>query len=420
MSKEVASITDPIWKPATQPPQKGQTWFNWNKFNRDGPKIVVPIAILTFIIAGYVGSQRALPDIDPFLERTWPDARFERLDASTFVAKKNGRPVGYAAVREGDAYGGSLHAVVAVDTDGTVRSLAIVDHGETASFFQKVLKGRVLEQLLGKKYDEEFLLGQDVDGVSGATYTARGIVSAVREATRSVAADQLGAEVPVERPKFQFGVPEIVLIPLFIIGFVGRGWTRLPLTHKVRGRLRWISLLTGLVVLGFLYNRPMVLAWVTRLMSGDWPAWQTHFYWYLLFFGLVFSFHKDKKNPWCPWMCPFGAVQDCLGLIGGASRRQISHRNLFLWAKRLLAWLAILLALTYRNPAGASYEIFGTMFSLEGSTFQFALLALVVITSILVHRPFCHWVCPVDIIEDLLRVVRRGTENAWRLRSRAG
>lgn len=407
-------VIDPIWKPAVGPRPEGEKRLSWDWFNREGPKFVVPIAIVTFVIAGYIGAQRAAPDLRPFLKLAFPTvSNFERIDATTYAAKKGAGVLGYATIGVGDGYGGLLSVAVAVDRNGKVQSVAIVNESETPAFLQKVIGGQYLRRLLGKSYQDRFQLGADVDGVSGATYTWRGLADAVRQGTRTVAAGQLGLKVPVEAPKVQFGIPEIVLIALFIVGFIGRGWVKLDLSRKIRTVIRWVSLLGGLVFLGFLFNRPMVLAWVTRLMSGDWPAWQTHFYWYLLFFGLLFSFGHDKKNPWCPWMCPFGAAQDCLGLIGGARNRQISYRNFFLWTKRFLTWLAIVLALLYRNPAGTSYEIFGTMFELSGTHFQFTLLAIVVLTAIFVNRPFCHWLCPVDMIEDLLRVIRRGVDNAW-------
>ena len=44
---------------------------------------------------------------------------------------------------------------------------------------------------------------------------------------------------------------------------------------------------------------------------------------------------------------------------------------MLLWLQRGLTIAAISLALMYRNPGMTSFEIFGTMFRLEGSSFQF-------------------------------------------------
>ena len=77
----------------------------------------------------------------------------------------------------------------------------------------------------------------------------------------------------------------------------------------------------GLVVLGFLYNSPVTLAYITKLLLGYWPQWQTNLYWYFLIGGILFVFTVDNKNPYCQWICPFGAAQECMGVIGGARSR---------------------------------------------------------------------------------------------------
>ncbi len=113
------------------------------------------------------------------------------------------------------------------------------------------------------------------------------------------------------------------------------------------------------------------------------------------------------KNPYCHWICPFGAVQETLGVIGGARNRNLGYyTEFFRWLPRGLALTAILVALLFRNPGISSYEVFGTMFDLEGSPFQFGLLAAVLVTSLLVRRPWCRFLCPIGAIDDFLRALR--------------
>ena len=53
-----------------------------------------------------------------------------------------------------------------------------------------------------------------------------------------------------------------------------------------------------------------------------------------------------------------------------------------------------------------SYEVFAAFFRLSGTGFQFAILAIVLVTAVFVSRPFCSWVCPVDTTEHIARYVR--------------
>lgn len=78
-------------------------------------------------------------------------------------------------------------------------------------------------------------------------------------------------------------------------------------------------MLVGLLVLGFLDTRPLTLSDVNKILLGYWPTWQTNLSWYILIGGIFFVFTVDKKNPYCEWFCPFGAAQDCLGVLNGAN-----------------------------------------------------------------------------------------------------
>jgi hypothetical protein len=74
--------------------------------------------------------------------------------------------------------------------------------------------------------------------------------------------------------------------------------------------------------------------------------------------------------------------------------------------KRILLWLAVLLGLLYRAPGAVSYEVFAACFRRSGTGFQFAILAIVLVSAVFVSRPFCGWVCPVDTTEQIARSVR--------------
>ena len=168
---------------------------------------------------------------------------------------------------------------------------------------------------------------------------------------------------------------------------------------------------------GLYYNRPLTISSINQLLLGFFPVWQTNLYWYLLLGGIFFVFTVDNKNPYCEWFCPFGAAQECLGVVGGAKTRSPGRFKLLLtWVTRILAWLAVVVALIFRNPGLTSYEVFGTLFDLTGTTFQFAVLGIILLSSLFIRRPWCTYLCPLRPVTDLYRAFRRRIVELWRKR----
>lgn len=376
--------------------------------------ILAVVALAIVIIAWFVGSFRAEADLAPFLKQAIPLAdHFEPAPGGTYIAWKNSAKeqlIGYVTTGSADGYAGEIKMAVAVSPEGTIIGLAIIEQRETASFFQRVLRSGLLQSLEGKAYSDPFALDQDIDGVTGATYSSRALADAARRASRKVASINLGLPAIKEpSPPIQLGIPEAVLIALFVFGIIGR-----LKRFKYKKTARWVSMLVGLSVLGFIYNQPLTLVQINKMLLGFWSAWQTHLYWYLLLAGILFIYTIGNRNPYCEWFCPFGSTQECLGVIGGAKRRIPERFYTFLrWFQRALALFAIVLALLYRNPSISSYEVFGAFFHLIGSTFNFALLGVVLIASLFLRRPWCSYLCPLRPVTDFIRLVRNWVKAGW-------
>ena len=371
-------------------------------------------AILTILIAWVAGTNYSQKDVTQYLSIALPQAnKFEDLGNGIYAGYQINSPqelAGYVAIGTANGYGGPMRVAVATDLQGNISGLAIVDQKETPSFLERVESSDYIKSFSGKKYLDAFQLGSDVDGITGATYTSRAISNSVLIGSRIIANRQLGLPIPKEvTPKIQFGIPEITLIGLYVVGYFGHRQK-----FKYTRQVRWFSMLMGMIILGFIYTRPLTLSDVNKFLLGFWPQWQTNLYWYLLIGGILFVFTLDNKNPYCDWFCPFGAAQECMGAIGGAKSRSVGRNKIFLkWLQRGLAWLAILLALFFRNPGLTSYEIFGTLFDLSGSTLQFALLGIILITSLFIRRPWCSYLCPLRPVTDLYRALRKWIIESW-------
>ncbi|MBI9058116.1 MAG: 4Fe-4S binding protein [Labilibaculum sp.] len=371
------------------------------------------IAIITIIIAWFAGKQLESSDILSSIKEKMPEIeKLEEIDNATYkIYNAEGENLGYITVESSMGYGGPLQMAVAVDSTGSIFNLAVVNSKETPSYLAKVLDKKFLDKIIGKTYDEEYSLGNGIDGISSATYSSSAIVEASKKGNRYVAATILGLDVPKEKiPSIQFDLPEMVLLLLFLVGYIAH-----KKTFKHTKIARWGTMLVGLIVIGFTYNQPFTLSMVNQLLLGYFPPLHSHLYWYLLLGGVFFVFTIDNKNAYCSWFCPFGAAQDCMGLVGGAKNRSVGKfKNGFKWALRIITLLAIIIALLLRNPGVTSYEIFGTLFKLTGNSLQFGILGIVLVSSVFIKRPWCNYLCPLGPVTDHFTNTRRFIINKWK------
>lgn len=371
------------------------------------------LVVVWFIVCWFIGRGRSTEDLDPFFERAYPNAeRFDRVsDEILRAVGREDRTIGYVGIGAASGYGGPLQVAVAVTPEGRIQSLAVVEHRETPTFFSRVLQDGILASLAGKKHSDPIRLDEDVDSTTGATYTCHALTQSVQRSVRAVARSELDLQVPADDTEIVFGLPEIVLLALFVTAVVQRRM----LKGKQRKAVRWITLVVGLIFLGFVFNSQFVLAHINMVLLGYWPEWRTHLFWYILIGGLLLFKARRDWNVYCYDFCPFGAAQDVIGQVGGARPRKVKWPGVLLWLQRGLVIFAVSLALIHRNPGFTSFEIFGTMFKLNGSSYQFVLLAILVLLSLFLYRPWCRYLCPLhkNTMEGLFDRTRKNMKKLW-------
>lgn len=377
-------------------------------------------AVAALVAAWFYGYFSSGVAVAPLVQQVLPGAVSVQETHGVFVARDEaGAVVGYAAAGQAPGYGGPVELLVAVAPDGQIVGVRFLQEHESPGFFRLVLNSDLLSQYGERTAADPLRLGEDLDAVSGATMSAEGVAGAVRRAVDEIAAEGLEQPRPVVEQEIQFGVPEIVLLLLFAAGYLGHRWRN----GAWKRRVRWGTLVTGMVVLGFVYTMPLTISMAISLLSGYWPDWHNNLYWYLLLGGILFVTTVDAKNPYCYWFCPFGAVQECLAAVSGARfYRPSRFSNALKWMQRGLAVTAIGLGLALRRPGVAGYEPFATLFDLRGTTVAWALLVLVLLASLALYRPFCNYLCPIDPLVDFIAAGRRWgkeTVTQWRRRDKS-
>jgi uncharacterized protein with FMN-binding domain len=373
------------------------------------------VAMVAIVIAWFVGGQLENADLVSAIRAKMPEiAKLEEIEEASYrIYNSKEELLGYVTIESSMGYGGPLKMAVAVDNTGKIFDLAIAGSKETPSYLEKVLRTDILDHIKGKSYNEEYSLGNGIDAVSSATYSSRAIVEASKKGNRFIAAKILGFDVPkAEKPAIKFGLAEIVLLILFAVGYFAH-----KKTFKYTKIARWGTMIVGLLVIGFSYNQPFTLSMINQLLLGYFPPLHSHLYWYLFLGGIFLVLTIENKNPYCLWFCPFGAAQECMGLVGGAKPRSVGKfKNIFKWTLRAITLFAIIAALLLRNPGVTSYEIFGTLFKLTGSNFQFAILGIVLVLSMFIKRPWCNYLCPVGPVTEYYTHIRKLVLDKWKKR----
>lgn len=327
-------------------------------------RLLIMGTVLLVIAAWVYGYLTSGADVTPLVQNVLPGAASIQTSGQLFVGYDDaGNLVGYAAVGSAPGYGGPIEMLVGVDPDGNVLGVTVVEQRESPGFFRLVESSDLVAGYVGRPVTAPLRLGDDLDAVTGATVSSEGIASAVSTAVHNIADEGLNVPLPPEKRPIQFGWPEVALLLLFASGYVG---------HKLRGgvwkqRVRWGTLIAGMIFIGFIYTAPLTIAMFISLLSGYWPDWHNNLYWYLLIGGILFVTTVDAKNPYCSWFCPFGAFQECLAAVSQAKRYRPRDLNVPLkWVQRGLALAAIVLGLVLRRPGAASYEPFATLFDVRG------------------------------------------------------
>jgi len=121
-------------------------------------------------------------DNDPILDRkkisVGTDERGKPIEIIIFPAKKQGQTFAVALEGLGKGFGGLIGVMVGISKDGQLLDIGITSHSETPGVGSRVEETSFTDQFQGLKAKE----GLKVDGISGATYSSKGVMSAVNQA----------------------------------------------------------------------------------------------------------------------------------------------------------------------------------------------------------------------------------------------
>jgi len=377
---------------------------NKGKWSRPVAYIAYALLALAFV-SGFITTKT---DFSSQLIKAFPDAKISEIESKPPVFKLE-YPDGkkkYATISTGQGYGGPLVIGILVSEDGTVERLKLLSNQETPAYKKKVEDSEFVKQFLGKKAYEDFIVGQDIDAIAGATVSCVAGTEAMREGSHRIAVGQLGMTPTWTNPPWSFDIKNGLILALFCLAF----WRGL-FKHKWG---RYIYLGASLVIIGFYANACLSIANIGAIPLGYIPSIKASPSWWILTFGTLITIMALAKNIWCNKLCPFFAMQFFLNKVSG-TRIQLSGR-IAAYSQRtasLLLWVSLLTIFLTRNPALGSFEPFSLAFSLNGEGLQWFLLPTSIIGAFFIPTFWCRFFCPLGHCLNKLVSMRKAVTKKY-------
>lgn len=294
-------------------------------------------------------------------------------------------------------YGGPVPLKIHIDKDGRLTAIEAEPNAESPSFFDRAKE--LFSRWQGKTIDEA--MAEDVDAVSGATFSSKAIIRNVQRGLayakqHGLADGGKGAQKESAERTVATGwtLGSIVALIAVLLGAV------VPLFTNNR-RLHLVQLVVNVVVLGLWTGTFVSYTLFLRLFAGgvSLSAIGTLAAPLLMLIVALLYPLAGRSGHYCAHVCPFGSAQE---LAGKLSRRKlrITPRVLrVLTALRNLLWGVLMaLLLTGTCTAWIDYELFTAFIYSSASVWVIVLAMLFLVLSVWVPRPYCRFVCPTGAL----------------------
>lgn len=294
-------------------------------------------------------------------------------------------------------YGGPVPLKIHIGKDGKLAAIEAEPNAESPDFFDraKVLFSR----WQGKTIDEA--MAEDVDAVSGATFSSKAIIRNVQRGLayakqHGLADGGKGAQEESAERTVATGwtLGSIVALIAVLLGAV------VPLFTNNR-RLHLVQLVVNVVVLGLWTGTFVSYTLFLRLFAGgvSLSAIGTLAAPLLMLIVALLYPLAGRSGHYCAHVCPFGSAQELAGKLSRRKLRITPRMLRVLTALRNLLWGVLMaLLLTGTCTAWIDYELFTAFIYSSASVWVIVLAVLFLVLSVWVPRPYCRFVCPTGTL----------------------
>lgn len=351
-------------------------------------------AYLSLVVAFVIGFNSQGKNYEAMVSEKFQDQKVTKINSDPVVFQlgdKKEKGGEYILIQEGQGYGGPFVLGVRIHDDSKVHGVFPLEHKETPAFAKKVEESDFRKQFINKHISDNFIVGNDIDAVSGATVTTMAATQAIRNGAHIAAVEYFSLEPTWIKNSWKFGIGEVLILIIFILAFFPKLINKTP--------YKYIYMLMTISVVGFYLNASISIGNIAAVAIGYIPSLQDHIIWWVLVMGTLLVILISGKNIYCNRVCPFYAVEFLLQKISGTnfkpSKIVIQRANLVM---NFLLWLSLMIIFLTKHPALGSYEPFAMMFSLEGIGIQWYILPFAVMGSFFTSSFWCRFFCPVGAV----------------------
>lgn len=160
-------------------------------------KLVLVLTVISAVIAGMLAAvnyftediiaENAVREKEEAVLSVFPEGdscrEYQTPEGNTvYFAVSGDYAIGYCVNVSPSGYGGNIDMMIGIDSDGSVAGIKIVSLSETPGVGTKVNSSTFLSQFLGRTNSEALAVGENVDGIGGATFSSKAVTAGVSEA----------------------------------------------------------------------------------------------------------------------------------------------------------------------------------------------------------------------------------------------
>jgi len=347
-------------------------------------------AYISLIIALVIGLASEGKNYEAMVQDKFKDQKLTKANDNPVVfqlGEKGDGPGNWVLIQEGQGYGGPFVLGIRIMEDAKIHEVIPLDHKETPAFVKKIEDAKYRDQFIAKKVNNDFIVGVDINVVSGATVTTMAAAEAIRNGAHLAAVEKFKLDPKWKRVPWKIGLDEILILAIFVLAFVPKIYKEKP--------WKYIYMVATIVIVGFYLNAAISVGNIAGLALGYIPGIKDHLIWWILVVGTVLGVIFLGKNVYCYRVCPFHGIEYLLQKISGMKlnpSRALLKRARFI--VNFLLWLSLMVIFLSKHPALGSYEPFAMMFSLNGTGIQWFILPLALIGSFFMSTFWCRFFCP--------------------------
>lgn len=327
-------------------------------------------------------------------------------DPIVYEVAKNNEKFGYVILFKERGYQSDIYVATYINNDGLIKNIRTIKHNETPSFFTRIENSYFFTQFIDMKIKDGFSIDSNIDAVSKATISSNAITKAIHNSANIIGQNYLDINVLNPYPKFKLKIVDIAIILMLVLAILAQKYKN--------KRLRTLTLTYSVIILGFKFSAFVTYSSFYQIIMFNFPDVMENFRWYLLVLGSILLVLVLGKNIYCSHICPFGAIQELENSMLKVKFSISSKTTKFLsFIPFIIAYLALILALSTEQIGALSYEPFSILYGGIGLDIQWGILFIILFLSIVLVRPYCRFVCPVGFIFKHIAKIKGYGEKLW-------